>query len=188
MDSFKKEIDLYFELKGTPESSKESYRRRISAFLKFLEDKHRPLEEIHAGDIQQYILHLKKEKGLSAGTINNYITSIRFFYMYVLGKDWDKKKIPRMKRIQRLPVIPPKQDVLAILNATTNLKHKAILVLIYGSGLRVSEVAKLKIRDICSKTMRIRVDNAKHGTNRHTILSDTALNVLRDYFRRYFLP
>jgi len=186
MDSFQQEIDLYFELKGTPESSKESYRRRIYAFLKFLEDKHRPLEEIHVGDIQQYIIHLKKVKGLSAGTINNYIASIRFFYMHVLGKEWDKKKIPRMKRIQRLPVIPPKQDVLAILNATTNLKHKAMLVLIYGSGLRVSEVAKLKIRDICSKTMRIRVDNAKHGTSRYTILSDAALSVLRDYFRRYF--
>jgi len=186
MDSFQQEIDLYFELRGTPESSKESYRRRIFAFLKFLEDKHRSLEDIHAGDIQQYILHLKKKKGLSAGTINNYIASIRFFYMHVLGKDWDKNKIPRMKRIHRLPVIPPKQDVLAILNATTNLKHKAILALIYGSGLRVSEVAKLKIRDICGKTMRIRVENAKHGTSRYTILSDAALRLLRDYFRRYF--
>lgn len=186
MDSFQQEIDLYFELRGTPESSKESYRRRIFAFLKFLEDKHRSLEDIHAGDIQQYILHLKKKKGLSAGTINNYIASIRFFYMHVLGKDWDKNKIPRMKRTHRLPVIPPKQDVLAILNATTNLKHKAILALIYGSGLRVSEVAKLKIRDICGKTMRIRVENAKHGTSRYTILSDAALRLLRDYFRRYF--
>ena len=59
-------------------------------------------------------------------------------------------------------IIPTKQDVLAILNATANLKHKAILVLIYGSGLRVGEVARLKIDDICSKSMRVRVENAKH--------------------------
>ena len=73
-----------------------------------------------------------------------------------------------------------------ILNATANLKHKAILALIYGSGLRVGEVARLKIHDICSKTMRVRVANAKHNTNRYTILSATALQLLRKYFRTYF--
>jgi site-specific recombinase XerD len=137
-------------------------------------------------DIQQYILFLKKEKGLSAGTINNYISSIRFFYTYVLEKEWNEKKVPRMKRIKTFPVIPSREDVMALLDSTENLKHKAILVLIYGSGLRVSEVARLKICDICSKSMRIRVEHAKHNTNRYTILSETALEVLREYFRNYF--
>ena len=59
-------------------------------------------------------------------------------------------------------------------------------MLIYGSGLRVSEVAKLKISDICSKTMSIRVDHAKHNTHRYTILSQNALEILRDYFKKYF--
>ena len=85
-----------------------------------------------------------------------------------------------------MPVIPPRQDVRAILDATRNLKHKAILTLIYGSGLRVSEVAQLRINDICSKTMRVRVASAKHGTNRYTILSNTALLALRAYFKAYF--
>jgi len=91
-----------------------------------------------------------------------------------------------MKRTEKFPVIPSKQDVLVLLDATSNLKHKAILMLIYGSGLRVSEVAKLRICDICSKTMRVRVENAKHNTNRYTILSDTALRILREYFKAYF--
>jgi site-specific recombinase XerD len=93
-----------------------------------------------------------------------------------------------MKRVQKFPVIPSKQDVLAILDEATNLKHKAILSLIYGSGLRVSEVAKLKICDICSETMRVRVENAKHNTNRYTILSYTTLITLREYFRDNFYP
>lgn len=185
MSCYEQEIDLYFELKGTPESSRESYLRRMHAFIQFMKDRHDCLEEVTERDIQQYILHLKKEKGLSAGTINNYISAIKFFYTHILNKDWDKKKIPRMKRAHKLPVIPPKQDVLAILNGTTNLKHKAIFVLIYGSGLRVCEVARLKISDICSKTMRVRIENAKHNTNRYSILSETALNVLRDYFKVY---
>jgi integrase/recombinase XerD len=186
MNNYKQEINLYFELKGTPDSSRESYFRRIKSFIQFIQEHGKREEDVTEEDIQQYILYLKKEKGLSAGTINNYISAIKLFYTYVLGKEWNSNKVPRMKRKSKMPVILPKEDVLAILNATSNLKHKAILALIYGSGLRVGEVAKLKIRDICSKTMRVRVENAKHDTNRYTILSDVALDVLRKYFRKYF--
>lgn len=186
MNGYEQEIDLYFELKDTPESSRESYSRRINAFVQFVQKRKKCVEDVTEGDIQQYILYLKKEKGLSAGTINTYISSIRFFYIHVLGNEWDSKKIPRMKRRSKFPVIPSKQEVLMLLNATTNLKHKAILTLIYGSGLRVGEVAQLKIRDICSKTMRVRVEHTKHDTNRYTILSDMALEVLRSYFRKHF--
>jgi len=186
MNHYEQEIGMYFELKGTPDSSRESYLRRINAFIKFIQEQHKSMEDITERDIQQYILYLKKEKGLSPGTINNYISGIKFFYTHVLDKAWNPKKIPRMKREKKLPVIPAKQDVLAILHATENLKHQAFLTLIYGSGLRVSEVAKLKIGDICSKTMRVRVEDAKHDTNRYTILSDTALAILRKYFKAYF--
>lgn len=185
MNRYEQEINLYFELKGTPSSSKESYLRRINAFAKFMQERNKCMEDITESDIQQYILYLKKEKNLTAGTINNYISAIRFFYTYILKREWNAKRIPRMKQTPKFPVIPSKQDILAILDATTNLKHKAILALIYGSGLRVGEVAKLKIKDICSKSMRIRVENAKHSTNRYTILSDTALEALRKYFRAY---
>jgi integrase/recombinase XerD len=91
-----------------------------------------------------------------------------------------------MKRVTKFPVIPSRDEVNFLLNSIDNLKHKAILSLIYGSGLRVSEVAKLKISDISSKTMNVRVENAKHNTNRYTILSTSALEVLRAYFRVYF--
>lgn len=188
MRQYEEEITLYFELKGAPDSSRESYLRRVYAFIDYMQERHESMEEITERDIQNYILYLKKEKGLTAGTINTYISAIRLFYTVILGREWNTKKIPRMKRLATFPVVPAKQDVLAILNATTNLKHKAILTLLYGSGLRVSEVAKLKIRDICSKTMRVRVDKAKHNTNRYTILSETALTVLRAYFRAYFSP
>jgi integrase/recombinase XerD len=183
---YEEKIELYFELKDTPASSRESYYRRMRGFLTFMQSLNRLTEEMNDEDIQRYILFLKKEKGLSAGTINNYISAIRFFYTFVLEKEWNPIKVPRMRRTHSFPVIPPKEDVLNLLSNINNLKHKAIFALIYGSGLRVSEVAKLKISDIDSKSMRIRVDKAKHNTNRYTILSDTALEVLRDYFRNEF--
>ena len=186
MNNYEQEIEMYFELKGMPDSSQESYLRRINAFILFFQNRYQSLEDITESDIQQYILYLKKEKGLSPGTINNYISGIKFFYTHVLDKEWNKNKIPRMKREETFLVIPPKEDVLAILSITTNLKHRAFLSLIYGSGLRVSEVAKLKIGDICSKTMRVRVEHAKHNTNRYTILSHTGLETLRKYYKIYF--
>lgn len=188
MKNYEQEINLYFELKGTPKSSQESYFRRMKAFITFIEDQNKSIDEITESDIQQYILYLKREKKLSAGTINNYISGIKFLYTFILDKKWNERKIPRMKRTCNFPVIPCKSEILALVNGVANLKHRAILSLLYGSGLRVGEVAKLKICDICSKSMRVRVENAKHNTNRYTILSATALDVLRKYFRTYFTP
>jgi len=186
MNQYDKKIELYFELKNTPESSRESYARRIQSFLDFMSEQDRPIELTTLEDIQEYILHLKKVRGLSAGTINNYISSVRFFYTYVLEKEWNPMKVPRMKRPHTLPVIPSRDEIINLINAIENKKHKAIFSLIYGSGLRVSEVARLKIGDICSKTMRLRVANAKHNTNRYTILSNESLLILRDYFKVEF--
>jgi integrase/recombinase XerD len=186
MEHYEETIELYFELKGFPESTQESYLRRIQAFLTYMKELKKPIDTMNDDDIQHYILYLKREKGNKAGTINNYISAIKFFFTFVLQNKWNAQKIPRMKRTLSFPVIPPKEDVLVLLHGTDNLKHQAILMLIYGSGLRVGEVAKLKIKDICSKNMSIRVEQAKHNTNRYTILSQNALEVLRDYFRKYF--
>ena len=134
MNQYLESIELYFELKGTPKSSQESYYRRMKAFLTYIQDQVKSIEDINESDIQQYILYLKREKDLSPGTINNYISAIRFFYTYVLQKEWDLKKVPRMRRESNSPVIPSKEDLLSLINETTNLKYKAILMLIYGSG------------------------------------------------------
>jgi integrase/recombinase XerD len=131
MKQYVQKIELFFELKGTPDSFRESYRRRMWAFLNYMQNIKRPIEELSPDDIQQYILYLKKEKGLSAGTINNYISAIKFFYTYVLEREWNPIKVPRMKRTQKFPVVPSREEILSLLNSTNNIKHKAILLLIY---------------------------------------------------------
>ncbi len=186
MKDYVEECNLYFTLKGTPLSSQESYLRRIKAFVEFQEAKKKPVDQTELDDIQEYILYLKQQKGLSAGTINTYISSVRFFYTYVLDREWNKRKVPRMKKTFKLPVIPPREVVEGLLEASDNIKHRAILSLLFGSGLRVSEVCHLKIKDICSKTMRVRVEKAKHGTDRYTILSEKSLKLLRLYFKKNF--
>lgn len=186
MKKYEEKVDLYFELKGTPKSTQEAYARRMRAFLTYMQKNNSSIDQMDIEDIQQYILYLKRERGLGPGTINNYISAIKFFYTYILKKEWNSIEVPRMKRVQALPVIPAKEDILVLLDSIDNLKHKSIFSLIYGSGLRVSEVARLRIRDICSKSMRIRVEKAKHNTIRYTILSETSLKILREYFKSEF--
>jgi len=141
--------------------------------------------DINIHDIQKYLLHLKKERALSPGTINNHRSAIKFFYTGILKQEWDDVSIPRMKTSRTFPVVPTRQKVRLIIDSVANLKHKAMLSLLYGSGLRVSEVASLRIRDINSENMTVRVENAKHDTNRYTILSVETLDTLRKYFVAY---
>ena len=188
MDNYQKQLQLYYDLKGISSQTIEGYTSKMDAFVKFYKEKDQDKDILNIAivDIQKYIVYLKNDKKLSAGTINIYISAIRFFYIYVLGKDWNSHMVPRMRRIITFPYIPSRQEVMLLLNAPSNLKHKAILYIIYGGGLRVSEVAKLKIGDINSKTMSIRIGEAKYNTNRYTILSKNALMVLRKYFKSYF--
>lgn len=117
------EIERCFELRDTPESSRESYRRRVLAFLQFIQSQNKTAENITTTDIQDYILYLKKQKLLAPGTINNYISSIRFYCVHVLGQDWESDKIPRMKRRTQLPVVPAREDIIALLDAVVRGSH-----------------------------------------------------------------
>jgi site-specific recombinase XerD len=181
-------FELYFELRGLPETSKDSYLRQLRLFAGHLEGCGGTLGSLSYADIQKYILYLKNQKHLSPGTVNNCISAIRLFCCSVLEWEWNSHRAPRMKRVKTIPVLPPHDAVMKLLNAPKNPKHRAILSLLYGSGLRVSEVSKLRIRDINSSDMTVRVQNAKHGTDRYTILAGSTLKTLREYFIAYIKP
>jgi len=180
------ELGLYFELKGSPKSTKDNYTCMVKVFFKFLDERGITPEQSSDRDIQQFILHLKNNLGLQPGSINNYISAIKFFNTHVLERPWNEFKVPRMQNRKKMPTVYPREDVMLFINGTANLKHKAFLSILYGSGVRVSEVVRLKISDICSKTMQVRVDGAKHNTDRYTILSEASLLILRKYFKANF--
>lgn len=186
MKNYLDQINLYFELQGVSESFRESYLRRIKYFIEYLYSQLVVIENTSYEDIQRFVMHLKKDRNLSAGTINNYISAARFFWINALNKKWNYRKVPRMKTYRKLPEIPSKEDILKIINLTSTIKQKAIFSLLYGSGLRIGEVARLRIGDICSKSMSVKVEEAKHNTTRYSILSNYSLNILRQYFKMYF--
>ncbi len=136
-------------------------------------------------EIKEYLLHLLKEKKLSDGTFRFYYSGLKFLYKNTLKREWVVEKIRCPKRKIKLPVVLDLSEVESLFSVTTNPKHKAILMITYSSGLRISEAGRLKITDIDSKRMMVRIEQGKGGKDRYSILSHTTLECLRQYWRKY---
>lgn len=134
--------------------------------------------------IRDYLYYLLKEKKSSQSSINQAYSALKFFYETTLQRTWNTSKIPRSKQGKRLPVVLSRQEVESIFSATKNLKHRAILMSIYSGGLRVSEAAHLKVTDIDSKRMMIRV-RGKGDNDRYTLLGMRTVEILRVYWKVY---
>jgi len=141
--------------------------------------------EMGETEIRQYLYYLKKEKGASWSNINIGYCALKFFYTKTLHRDWNVDHIPRPKGEKRLPVVLSRSEIKKMFDATGNLKHLAMLMISYSGGLRVSETAHLKIEDIDSSHMLIRIDQGKGSKDRYTLLSEVALQALRRYYLKY---
>ncbi len=142
-------------------------------------------DQLTVEHIKEYQLYLAKERGLGYETCNGLVCAVRFFYDHVLDIDRDVKMIPYQKTGKKLPVVLSREEVLALFDAVTNLKHRAILMVLYSAGLRVSEALHLKAPDIDSGRMMIRVEQGKGRKDRYTILSEKLLETLRRYWLQY---
>jgi len=143
-------------------------------------------KEINESDIKDYLFHLVEKKDAAASTLNTSVNALNFYYGRILKKDF-VYEIKRPKKDKKLPVVLSQEEVTLILSSVPNIKHKAILMLIYSAGLRVGEVVKLKVEDIDSDRKLIHIKGAKGRKDRYTILSDVALAVLKQYMERYKL-
>lgn len=114
-----------------------------------------------------------------------YSAAIRFFFAVTLNRTMNYLQIPRVKVPKKLPVILSRDEVAELIAHSGSSKQKALMLIAYGSGLRASEIANLKTKDIDSKAMRVFVRGGKGKKDRYTILSENSLFALRDYWRRY---
>jgi site-specific recombinase XerD len=173
---------LDLQLSGAKRSTQRGYLREAANLAKYF---NKSPEQLGEDELKAYLLHMMKERHLSEGTFRFYVAGLKFLYRTTLKREWPVEKIryPRAKR--RLPVVLDLSEVQSLFAVTQNLKHKAILMLTYASGLRVSETARLKLTDIDRKRMMVRVTQGKGGKDRYSILSQTALEQLRQYWRHY---
>ena len=142
-------------------------------------------EKIDKQMVQDYLLYLMKERKLSWNSCNVAVSGIRFFYTQTLGMDSMYLSIPPRKKDSRLPEVFSAGELEKLFSALTNQKHRAMLMTTYAAGLRVGEVTGLKVTDIDSKRMMIRVVQGKGRKDRYTILSKRLLRELRVYWKMY---
>ncbi len=135
--------------------------------------------------IREYQTFLVETKKVSWPVFNGAVSALRFFYKVTLGKPWLIEHIPFPKQESKLPVVLSPEEIAAFLQAVSNLKHRTVLETMYASGLRIAEALALELHDIDSRRMVIRVRQGKGRRDRYTILSETLLHDLRDYWRAY---
>ena len=172
------------EKRNLREQTIQLYCSNISYFLRCT---NKPVDKLTLEDADAF-LTMKRLEGRSPETHNHYRASIKFLYKRVLKIDWDDDEVPAMKRERNLPVVLTPQEINAIIDATDNLKHKAIIATMYSSGLRVSEAVHLHYDDISRTNMTIHVREAKGRIDRYTILSKKNLDLLTEYWFKYGKP
>ncbi len=173
---------LKLELKRYANNTVKTYVSFFEMFINFYKEKE--LYAIDESDIRAFLQSLIQKK-VSNSYVNQAINAIKFYYEVVLGMPNRFYEIERPRKESKLPKVISKEEVVDIIENTNNLKHRCIVQLLYGSGLRRSELLNLKINDIDSKRMLVRVIGSKGNKDRLTLLSKTALRDLRKYYIKY---
>ncbi|HEY0089211.1 MAG TPA: site-specific tyrosine recombinase/integron integrase [Candidatus Lokiarchaeia archaeon] len=169
-------------IRGFSLNTQHSYLQSITNFIKFF---NKSPELITLDDIYLFQLYLKKDKNAPWNTFNVYVNAIKFLFIKTLKRNWDIAHIPYTKRGLMLPTVLSKEEIIQLYKSTNNIKHKSIIAVLFSTGIRVSELVNLKVTDIDSKRMMIRVNQGKGNKDRIVMLSDKLLKLLRIYWKVY---
>jgi len=157
------------------------------AYLRCIRDfaKHfmRSPAEMGETEVRQFLLYLTQERKITSGLQTTYVSALKFLYRITLRQPGVIEHIPYPKRPKTFPVVLTMQEVLTLFATIRSPKYKAILATAYGAGLRISEVCALKPMDIDSQRMLIHVRLGKGNKDRYVLLGETALALLRDYYK-----
>lgn len=178
-----KMIDDELRLRGYSPKSRKAYTGHVSRFLEWLQ-KTKDKRSFSLEDIRAYSLWLI-DRNTSHSYVNQAVSALKFFLVKVLKRSDAVGELARPKKEKKLPDVLSTQEVLRILEAVENLKHRAILFLVYSSGLRVSEVVQLKQEDIDTDRNLIHIRQAKGHKDRFSVLSAVAADILSSYIKKY---
>lgn len=160
----------------------DAYTYHVQRFADFSK---KPLDRATVEDVRNFQLHLIEERKVSYSSFNQAVCALRFLYKTTIPRKWPVAMIPYGKRAKRLPTVLSRQEVDELLQCTSNLKHRTFLMTLYAAGLRLAECSHLKIPDIDSTRMQLRVAHGKGAKERHVPLSPRLLEALRQYWKKY---
>jgi site-specific recombinase XerD len=160
----------------------DAYTFHAERFADFIQ---KPLDLATAEDVRSFQLYLIDTKKLAYSSFNQAVCALRFLYTHTIRVTWPVTMVPFGKRPKTLPVVLGRQEVNELLQCTQNLKQRTFLTTLYATGMRFSEAANLRVTDIDSKRMQIRITNGKGAKQRQVPLSPRLLDELRSYWRQY---
>ena len=181
-----KYLNLYREmisLRGLTDHTLNSYSTYIRSYLDYLQNiLHKSPENVSWQELRDFIKWLQKERNLTDRTINCVISQLRFFTIYVLHNPWDDNQLPKRKFDEYLPFVPSQKETFEFISTIPDIKQKAMVAVMYSSGLRIGEVCHLRYEDIDRTNMRIHISHGKNREDRYAALSRTALDLLTQYW------
>ena len=164
------------------ESTVGTYTSFVAAFLRFTK---KAVEKIETRDIEKYCEDKLAAKNYSISSHRQFVGAMKQFKEMHYNTDFDVPEGLRPKASRLLPTILSKEEIIDLLRATKNLKHRATLAMIYASGLRISEVLNLKLSDIDFDRKQIKISQAKGRKDRYVVLAESILPLLENYFSTY---
>jgi len=163
--------------------SAETVRQYLRAVAQFAQHFGKRPDQLGPDELRTYQAYLLRERKLAVGSVVAQVAALRFFYLRVLKLHGLREDLPYPKDHRRLPTVLSLEEVTQLINAAGNLLHRALLMTLYGTGMRRTEVSLLKVSDIDSQRMMIRVERGKGGACRDIPLSPALLETLREYWR-----
>ena len=162
------------------EGTTRSYVQAVRQFAQYFG---KSPDKLGPSELRSYQAYLLKERKLAVGTVVARVAALRFFFVRTLKRHQFREDLPYPKKQRRLPTVLSVEEVAQLINAASNLLQRALLMTLYGTGMRRTEVSRLKVRDVDSKRMMIRVEQGKGGVSRDIPLSPALLETLREYWR-----
>lgn len=180
MTPLRKQMIEAMQQRGFSPRTHASYLDAVSQLARYY---HCSPSQLNVEQLQGFFNHLVQERGLSPASCRLYLNGIRFLYLQVL--QWPHFDVPLVvpKRAQRIPELLSRSEVQAILGSPTNPKHRMLLALCYGCGLRVSELVQLQVRDIDGERSLLRITQGKGAKDRFVLIAPSLLKQLRCYWQ-----
>lgn len=167
------------EIHGLSPLTQKAYIRHIKNLAAY----HRKSpDQISLEEIYQFQYHVTSTKKYSWSYFNQAVCAMKFLFGFTLKRDWDIDHIPYQKKSRKLPAVLSREEVFSLLENAENIRDKVVISLLYSAGLRVSELTNLKVTDIDSKRMVIRIDQGKGKKDRVVMLAQSLLDSLRQYW------
>ena len=182
MTEMRRRMAEELKLRGCSPRTQKTY---IDWVARFAAHYRQPPEQMGVEEVRAFLVDLLEVQKLSRSTLVQAFCALKFFYTHVLHRSFEAEDLhfPRGKR--KLPRVLSESEVRQLLESAVDLKEQTILMALYSTGLRLNELLHLEVQDIDSTKMQIRVHQGKGGKDRNVLLSQTLLDVLRRYFRRY---